>query len=121
MQEQRGASTIGILIIILFLGALVTLVAKLGPIYLDDVTIQEAIESLDKTNDLGKMRKDDVRKLIGKRLTVNNVRDFDQKQIKIEKDDDTVLINLEYEKRTNLFRNIDAVVSFDHAYKMKGQ
>jgi hypothetical protein len=121
MKKQQGASTLGILIVVLFFGALVTLVVKLGPIYLDDLTIQEAIESLEKTDNLGKMRKAEVRGLIRKRLSVNNVRDFDEKLIKIEKEGDVVLINVDYEKRTGLFRNVDAIVSFNHAYEMRGQ
>lgn len=121
MKNQRGASTLGILIAVLFFGSLITLAIKLGPIYLDDLTIQEAIESLDGTENLGQLRPSDVRKLISKRLSVNNVRGFDEKQIEINKDGDTVLINLEYEVRTDLFQNVDAVVHFNHAYEMRGQ
>lgn len=121
MKNQRGASTLGILIAVLFFGSLITLAIKLGPIYLDDITIQEALESLEDTENLGKLRADDVRKLIRKRLSVNNVRGFDEKQIEIKKDGDMVLINLEYEVRTDLFQNVDAVVHFNHAYEMRGK
>ena len=59
MKTQRGASTLGILIAVLFFGSLVTLAIKLGPIYLDDITVQEALEGLDDTENLGQMRKAD--------------------------------------------------------------
>lgn len=121
MKNQRGASTLGILIAVLFFGSLITLAIKLGPIYLDDITIQEAIESLDDTKDLGKLDVNAVQTLIRKRLSVNSVRGFDQKLIKVRKNGDVVLIDLEYEVRTDLFQNVDAVVHFDHAYEMRGQ
>ncbi len=53
-----------------------------------------------------------VRKLINKRLSVNNVRGFDEKNITVEKDGDLVVINVDYEVRNNLFRNVDTVVHF---------
>ncbi|WP_111497481.1 MULTISPECIES: DUF4845 domain-containing protein [Marinobacter] len=121
MKTQRGASTLGILIAVLFFGSLITLVIKLGPVYLDDLTIQEAIESLDNTEDLGQLSVRDVQTLIRKRLSVNNVDGFDQKLIEIKKDGDAVLVSLEYEVRTDLFQNVDAVVHFNHAYEMRGQ
>ena len=45
--RQRGASTIGILVAVLFFASLLTLVIKLGPVYLDDYTVQGALEGLD--------------------------------------------------------------------------
>ncbi|ROT97865.1 DUF4845 domain-containing protein [Marinobacter sp. R17] len=121
MKTQRGASTLGILIAVLFFGSLITLVIKLGPIYLDDITIQEAIESLNDTDNLDNLSVRDVQTLIRKRLSVNNVDGFDEKLIKVHKEDGKVHIDLEYEVRTDLFQNVDAVVHFNHAYEMTGQ
>lgn len=121
MTSQRGASTLAILIIVLFFGSLLTLAIKLGPIYLDDYTIQEALEGLDGTKGLSRMTQGDVRKLINKRLSVNNVRGFDAKAIKVEAEDNLVRINVDYEVRTGVFGNVDAVVHFQHAYEMAGQ
>ncbi|MDC0662630.1 DUF4845 domain-containing protein [Marinobacter sp. SS21] len=119
--NQRGASTITMLVMVLFFGALLTLLVKVGPFYLDDLTIQEAVESLDGTEGLSRMGPAQVMSLINKRLTVNNVRSLDPESFKIEKNGELVIIKLVYEKRTNLFRNLDAVVSFNHEYEMKGQ
>lgn len=120
-SNQRGASTLVMLVMVLFFGALLTLVVKVGPFYLDDLTVQEAVESLDGTEGLSRMGPAEVMSLINKRLTVNNVRSLDTESFKIEKNGEFVIIKLVYEKRTNLFRNLDAVVSFNHEYEMKGQ
>ena len=121
MHRQSGASALVIMIMVLFFGGLLTLAIKLGPAYLDDITIQEALESLEGTEDLSTMGPAQVRSLINKRLSVNNVRGFDEKNITVQKDGDLVIINVDYEVRNNLFRNVDSVIHFQHAYEMKGK
>ncbi|MEP1214579.1 MAG: DUF4845 domain-containing protein [Marinobacter sp.] len=121
MRKQSGASALVIMIMVLFFGGLLTLVIKLGPAYLDDITIQEALESLDGTEDLSSMGPAQVRSLINKRLSVNNVRGFDAKNITVEKNGEFVVINVDYEVRNNLFRNVDTVIHFQHEYEMKGK
>lgn len=121
MQKQSGASALVIMIMVLFFGGLLTLVIKLGPAYLDDITIQEALESLDGTEDLSSMGPSQVRSLINKRLSVNNVRGFDAKNITVEKNGEFVVINVDYEVRNNLFSNVDTVIHFQHEYEMKGK
>lgn len=121
MSRQGGASALVILIMVLFFGSLLSLIIKVGPAYLDDLTIKEALESLDGTEGLSQMGPAQVRTLINKRLSVNNIRGFDAKDISVEKDGGLVLINVDYEVRNNLIRNLDAVVHFQHRYEMKGK
>lgn len=121
MGSQGGASTLVVLVMVLFFGGLLTLIIKVGPAYLDDLTIQEAIESLDGTDGLSQMGPARVRTLISKRLSVNNVRGFNAKDISVEKDGELVVVNVDYEVRNNLVRNLDTVVHFQHRYEMKGQ
>ncbi|WP_339751193.1 DUF4845 domain-containing protein [uncultured Marinobacter sp.] len=121
MGRQRGASALTMMVVVLFFGGLLTLLIKLGPIYLDDMTIQEALESLDGTEGLSEMGVAQVRTLINKRLSVNNVRGFDAKNITVEKNGELVIINVDYEVRNNLFSNVDTVVHFKHEYEMKGK
>ncbi len=118
--RQRGASTLGILVSVLFFASLLTLVIKLGPAYLDDYTVKGALQGLDGEEGLAKMTPADVRRLVTKRLSVNNVDGFNAKDIQIEKDGDVVIISLEYEVRTSVVSNVDAVMSFSHFYELKG-
>ncbi|WP_203301374.1 DUF4845 domain-containing protein [Marinobacter sediminum] len=121
MTRQTGASALTMMVMVLFFGGLLTLAIKLGPIYLDDITIQEALEGLDGTPGLSTMGPAQVRTLINKRLSVNNVRGFDAKNITVEKDGDRVLILVDYEVRNDLFSNVDTIVHFKHEYEMKGK
>ncbi len=121
MKRQAGASALTVLVMVLFFGSLLSLVIKLGPVYLDDITIQEALESLEGTEGLSRMGPAQVRTLINKRLSVNNVRGFDAKSITVEKDGELVVIKVDYEVRNNIFKNVDTVVHFKHEYEMKGK
>ncbi|MEE3169529.1 MAG: DUF4845 domain-containing protein [Pseudomonadota bacterium] len=121
LGRQRGASALTMMVMVLFFGGLLTLVIKLGPAYLDDITIREALESLDGTEGLSQMGPAQVRTLINKRLSVNNVRGFDAKNISVEKNGEFVVIKVDYEVRNNLFSNVDTVVHFKHEYEMKGK
>lgn len=120
-HKQAGASTLGILIVVLFFGSLLTLLIKLGPAYLDDYTVKEALESLDGADGLSRMTPNDVRNLVNRRLSVNNVSGFDTKDIKIERDGEMVILSLDYEVRTGVISNIDAVMSFSHRYELRGK
>ncbi|SDX23844.1 DUF4845 domain-containing protein [Marinobacter mobilis] len=121
IRKHRGASTITMLVMVLFFGGLLTMAIKLGPIYLDDVTIQEAIESLDGSEGLSEMGPARVMDLINRRLSVNNVRGFNPQNIAVEKNGEFVIIKVDYEIRTEMFYNVDAVVYFSHEYEMKGK
>lgn len=121
VNRQGGASGLTMLVMVLFFGGLLTLALKLGPVYLDDITIQEALESLDGTEGLSTMGPAQIRTLINKRLSVNSIRGFDAKNITVEKDGDTVTILVDYEVRNDLFSNVDTIVHFQHAYEMKGK
>ncbi|MGM0953700.1 MAG: DUF4845 domain-containing protein [Pseudomonadota bacterium] len=118
-RQQGGALVM--VIVALFFGALLTLAIKLGPAYIDDLTIQEALESLEGTDGLSQMGSSEVRRLINKRLNINSIRGFDAKHISVDNNGEFVVINVDYEVRNNLFANVDSIVHFQHEYKLKGQ
>ena len=121
INRQRGASGLVMLVMVLFFGSLLTLLLKLGPAYMDDYTIQEVLEGLNDTKELSEMGPAEVRSLINKRLSVNNIRTLSTEGIAVDKDGGQVLIVVDYEVRSPVISNIDAVMYFKHAYDMSGQ
>ena len=120
LKKQQGGA-LAMMIIALFFGALLTLAIKIGPAYIDDITIQEALESLEGTEGLEQMGPAQVRTLINKRLSVNNVRGFDTKNITVEKNGEFVVIKVDYEVRNNIIGNVDSIVHFQHEYELEGK
>jgi len=120
LKKQQGGA-LAMMIIALFFGALLTLAIKIGPAYIDDITIQEALESLEGTEGLEQMGPAQIRTLINKRLSVNNVRGFDAKNITVEKNGEFVVIKVDYEVRNNIIGNVDSIVHFQHEYELEGK
>ena len=120
LKKQQGGA-LAMMIIALFFGALLTLAIKIGPAYIDDITIQEALESLEGTEGLEQMGPAQVRTLINKRLSVNNVRGFDAKNITVEKNGEFVVVKVDYEVRNNIIGNVDSIVHFQHEYELEGK
>lgn len=121
MHRQAGASGLTIMIMVLFFGGLLTLAMKLGPAFIDDKTISEAVESISDTEGLSRMSAGQIRALINKRLTVNSVRNLKPENITVEKKGDIAVIRVEYDVRNNLFRNVDTIAQFRHEYEMTGK
>jgi hypothetical protein len=119
-KGQRGASSMVMLIIALFFGSLLTLAVKLGPVYLDDMTIRGTLEDLEGTDDIAKMQPREIRTLVNKRLIVNNIRNFDADSMTIKKDGDQATILVDYQVSVDIISNIDAVVHFQYSYELTG-
>ncbi|PAV27184.1 uncharacterized protein DUF4845 [Tamilnaduibacter salinus] len=120
-HTQRGASVFGMLVGLLLLGILVTFAVKLGPIYLDDITIQEAIESLEKADDLENLPPSEIRRMLQKRMSVNNIENIKADDVDIERDNGVLVVSVDYEERAGLFRNVDVVATFSHRYELTGR
>lgn len=119
--SQSGASSLVMLVMVLFFGGLLTLALKLGPAYLDNLTIQEIMEGLEKREDPSVMTKAQLREWLSRQLSVNSVRDFDPTNVVLERKGDGALVIVDYEVRTPLFFNVDALIHFRHEYEMRGQ
>ncbi len=112
-SKQKGAS--GILILI-FLGmtALILLAAfKLYPVYFDQWAIQSVADSFEESADLSSMSEREMTKSLQKRFMTNGIRDVKfEESIFVEKLEGEVIIDIDYERRVNIYKNIDAIVSF---------
>jgi len=115
-SQQRGASAIVILLFIA-MAALILLVAfKLYPIYYDQWQVMSIAESFDGDPQVSDLSETEIEKRFQLRLSTNGIRDVDfDESVTVEKDSEnsTLYITVAYERRTNLYKNIDAVVVFE--------
>ena len=83
------------------------------PVYFDHWAIQSVAESYEDNTELSEMSEREIIKNFQKRLMTNGIRDFSFKDsVFIEKLDGEVIIDIEYERRVNIYKNVDAIVSF---------
>lgn len=121
MKNQKGASALSIMVILFLAASILTIVMKIAPMFFDNMTIAKVLEDIGAQSNIAELGDDEIRSAFSKRLTINNVRDFDTKKLVITRDDGVLAIDVNYEKRENIFKNIDAVASFENHFETKVQ
>lgn len=120
-RKQKGLSTLGWLVTILVASLGVIVVLKLTPLYLDDYAVSRVLISLDNKSSIEKSSLPEVRDWLNKGLQTNLIK-LDTKEVRVYRDNrDQVSIDIDYERRLNLIRNVDFIVSFEHDWKVKSQ
>ncbi|MCP5161620.1 MAG: DUF4845 domain-containing protein [Hahellaceae bacterium] len=114
--SQKGASALNILVIMFIAASILTVALKIVPIFMDNRTVEAVIGSLMEESGPKGITAEEFKSVLGKRLTINNIRDFEDKFLTISQIDGRLEAKLHYEVRTNIFRNIDAVVTFDRDF-----
>lgn len=116
LTQQRGLGSIGWLFM-LSVGAFgLTCMFKLGPVYMDDLSMVDALRSIGERNpNLHELDRDEIYSQLDKYMTLNNIRDTSaRKAFQIIRTREKFVVNNVYEKRIPFFGNIDVVLTFKH-------
>jgi hypothetical protein len=118
-RGQTGASAISTLCILLVVVSILSLALKLGPHYIDFRTIQSVVDQLPQA-EVNTMTRAAVFEALEKRFPLNSLYDFKVRDIiEYERGPESTILNVAYEKRENLFMNIDVVIRFDKRYEYR--
>jgi hypothetical protein len=111
-----------ILVILSLIIFFVTLLFKLGPVYMGFWTIKSVMDNVaEQSTPIGGGTRE-IANQIGKRLDINNVGQVSVKDFKIRRTDENLYeVTLDYEQRQHLFFNIDTVLTFAYQVEVKGQ
>ena len=112
LVKQRGLSAVSLLIVLLVSAFFLNCAIRLIPLYVDNMTVRSALNSLAKEPTLSTMRKSQLKRKVNDYFNVNNMQDNLSQSISIEETPKTVLVNVNYEERVSIIFNIDAVVVF---------
>lgn len=117
--KQQGMTTTSMLII----GGLVAFVAisgiKLYPSYYDDFAVGTAMKNMEEEGrEIAAMSPTEIRNSLNKRLQVSGVK-LEKDDVEILKEGGAIKIKVNYEVRTHMYGNIDAVTSFSHAIEVR--
>lgn len=113
-QNQRGMTLLGIATVLAVIGFGALCAIKIGPIYLDNMTIASVIQSEAATPDMRKKTKSQVIKSLTARLVINGLEEY-AKEAKIVQKDGQYALVLDYERRINFIANIDVVLVFENS------
>ncbi len=115
MRREHGLSVLGFLFALLVIGFCLTVLFRLGPLYLDNYTVAQSFAALGEEN-VRTLSDQGIRQKLYKHFVVNNVDSIDLKQVEIDRTAERILVSLDYERRVPLLGNVDAVAKFHNVY-----
>lgn len=120
-RYQKGTSLYNIIFIILVAVMAAHTGFKLFPVYMEDWSIQAAIEGATKDPDVQYNRPSDVQQAILRRFGVNNVTRASRENVSVVRDGDYYRINVEYEVSLPYMANISLVLDFAHEAEVRAR
>jgi len=114
IKKQQGITTLGILMGAMLLVAVMLLSIKLIPLYINDYAIGNAIASLQEDENLYAKTKAEIRGIVRRKLAADYTDGLEDESFQIEKRKGKITIDVNYEARVSVVRNLDVVAKFSH-------
>ncbi len=111
-NKQKGLTGISIMVILVAIAFIAVIFLKIMPIYFDAFKVGDVVTAMKDERGLGDKSKNEIAKMILKRLDVNMVTDVTKEHIFIEKIKNEIFIDVEYEVRKPMFGNLDVIITF---------
>lgn len=118
LHTQSGAGFIPLLLIIGLLVLLGTVGLRLFPVYTEYWNVMSIVK--DVASEPGAADKN-ARQLwtdVNRRFQINSVENVDRDHVTLEQQGGGQVLRVQYEVRTAMIANVDAVVSFDRAFPL---
>ena len=113
LRSQRGMTAISMLMIIVLIGFVLTIVAKLVPTYFAHFKVEAALKNLTSDSRTEGATDKEIKSMILKKLDVDDVEFVTEKDIVITKASAGRTVSINYEARVPMFANVDAMVKFE--------
>ncbi len=117
-HTQTGFTFIGLVFFILVVVFFANLIMKLVPAYIEYFNVSTSLSSLQDEKFSSSALESEIRSKLEKRLNINDVKHVKPTNIKIEKLENKAVTSVNYEVRTNILANIDAVVHFSKSVEI---
>lgn len=110
--RQKGLSVTNWIIIIAVALFFTLLGLKLIPSYLEFYSIKGVLESIQNEPKWKTAPPKEIRKVFNKRIDINGVYDFDQKDLAISRGKGITTVEVDYEIRKEMVGNISVILAF---------
>jgi hypothetical protein len=121
IRSQGGMGAAAFLFLIVLAIVVVTLVIKLGPVYMQYFEIRSIMQNLTEDPGLLKKGRHGVMRSIEDRLYLNYIENVTKNDFKLKKVENGYQLGVKYEVREHLLANLDALMTFSHQVVIKGQ
>ncbi|WP_444917775.1 DUF4845 domain-containing protein [Microbulbifer sp. JMSA003] len=113
LQQQRGMSYWGWILVIALAGFTLTCVSKMAPAYVDARYVNEGLKTLGQNPNLEDMTTGQIKKELGRFFLINNVRGEPTKSVQVVRGAKGSVVSINYELRQPLIYNVDVVMKFN--------
>ncbi|MCH8175256.1 MAG: DUF4845 domain-containing protein [Proteobacteria bacterium] len=113
LKKQQGVSKLGLLVMFFLVAVFLTAGLKVVPLYIDHNLIVGVCDELIETGEADNMTISDIRIRVSNTLRINNVTGFDLRSITLRRENSQAIITVAYERRVELFANLDVIAKFD--------
>ena len=113
-QSQRGMSGLGMLAAIALVVGGALLALKVIPLYIDDLEVKKALESMEQEKGLYALSKSAIRKKLTTKMSAGYARPLTTEEVQITKKKGKIMVDVVYESRVEIVANIDLVAKFEH-------
>lgn len=113
LSRQRGLGMLGWVAVIGLAVLFGTVMARLMPVYIDNMTVNSVLQAVAADPEAGKKSPGQLRSEISRHFTTNRVEVIKPIDIKFNYERSVITMDASYEVRTHLLYNVDAVVVFD--------
>lgn len=111
--RQHGMTTVGFLILAVFIGLFAFAFIRLTPVYLNYVKVVGVLDGVLKEFDGQNASRNAIRTSIVRRFSVENVSKIEAKDIKVTSEDKGFLVEAVYDHESPFIGNVAFLVHFD--------
>lgn len=112
LTRQRGMTLTGWMTVVALILFFALLGMKIGPIYLENLTVKDVVESLKEEPLITKRSTTEVKSMIMKRLDINGVYDLKSEHVTVKKSPGIMKVDVTYTVQKKMVGNIDILVYF---------
>lgn len=111
-RAQQGITLIGFIVVLVVLGCVAYLAMRLIPMYSEYFSVTKALNGVIADPGLSTMDERKIRDLISRRFEISYVDSIEAKDVKFKRDQNGVVLSVDYEVRKPVVSNIDLIAHF---------
>jgi len=114
-KQQQGMTTIGLIILVAFIGMFGFGILQMVPVYLENMRIQQVLNQTKTNLDRQKASVMEIRTALGKGINVESLYDVDaNKDFTITRTETGYNVSTEYQREKLFVANVYLVAKFSH-------
>lgn len=114
-KQQQGMTTIGLIILVAFIGLFGFAILQMVPVYLENMRIQQVMTQTKTNLDGQKASVIEIRAALSKGANVESLYDLDvRKDFEIKRTETGYKVSTEYQREKNFIANVYLLAKFSH-------